>query len=739
MELKSEYATAICSETSRARCWEDDEPTRAATMALVALDLASSPAQSRKNSSTVGSAPADPSFSDPASAAPSSQLRSRDLVPQLLAILNSSGGIKLEEQELTDIYIRIIKQIAPDPANPTFDDLSKAKTPLARAFVEAKKAKSSEAGSATKALRSLSTSSLSSALSPTATQAGSALSTPYSASPLSLGAIQFRPPALPGLPAAEAEGDDIAIFQPSRPQQKLTMSVTPTLDKFLSEVSKVVSERNGEKLKDYLVIEPPYSALYNTMIGEFKQNCPIGSDKALEDKVTRGIPAAREVSEDVYWDAFIQFMVAYLRFICDVNIDNLLSTFERLSGLFQQVARSTSMFSHSNFQYRKATAALSHGSLGVMMLLTIVAYARVLCRLAIGLDNQPWLIAHLPQRVTEDGRRESLPERAANILRGAFTICLNDRLAAPGGVKDGKPDGRKVGIYKIANICLKTLFQCNKLGNVDTIITNISNASPPLSVYPTSERVTYLYYLGLHSYFHNHYYQAMLALGTAYQQCHRQAIKQRRMILLYLIVTNIILGRLPTDALYHRPEAHGFDEKFRPICTAIIKGDLYSFNNFLEDGGPFADWFIYFKIQLQIKSLARPLVWRSLARRVFLLCGQTPSEGSKAAPSLRIEDLHKACLLLEPQPESEPYIHPEFRARITPDEAISARFTDTSATEAEITSMISMGFMVGFISHVQSKFAILGARRLEAVVAGFPIPFKVFKARAVEDVVGWKK
>ena len=94
----------------------------------------------------------------------------------------------------------------------------------------------------------------------------------------------------------------------------------------------------------------------------------------------------------------------------------------------------------------------------------------MLARLAIGLDKRPELIAHLTKQSTDEGGGvETLPERAANIIRQAFVTCLNDRTSAPSGIKDGQPDGKKIGVYRIANICLKILFSCRKTRNAEQV------------------------------------------------------------------------------------------------------------------------------------------------------------------------------------------------------------------------------------------------------------------------------
>ena len=224
---------------------------------------------------------------------------------------------------------------------------------------------------------------------------------------------------------------------------------------------------------------------------------------------------------------------------------------------------------------------------------TVIAYSRVLARLAIGLDKRPELIAHLTKQSSDDsGVRETLPERAANILRQAFVTCLNDRTGTASGVRDGKPDGKKVGIYTIANLCLKILFQCRKTRNAEQIFSNIYNQSPPLSIYPRPERITYLYYLGRFLFSNNHFYRAQNALQAAYDQCPPHRLKQRRLILIYLVASNIILGRFPSQPLYSQPEAAGFLERFAPLCRCIARGDLATFRRLTDTKNEHAAWFL---------------------------------------------------------------------------------------------------------------------------------------------------
>lgn len=83
----------------------------------------------------------------------------------------------------------------------------------------------------------------------------------------------------------------------------------------------------------------------------------------------------------------------------------------------------------------------------------------------MGLDRRPDLIAHLLRlegRSDQDEalERVTLVERSANVVREAFIKCLTDRSGTPG--TQGKPEGKRVGIYLMANLCLKLLFQVRR-------------------------------------------------------------------------------------------------------------------------------------------------------------------------------------------------------------------------------------------------------------------------------------
>ena len=393
---------------------------------------------------------------------------------------------------------------------------------------------------------------------------------------------------------------------------------------------------------------------------------------------------------------------------------------------------------------------------GALILPTVVQYSRVLSRLAIGLDKQPHLIAHLtPGSAGGDdgGPRETLPERAANILRQAFVTCLNDRSgSSPTGLdKFGKPEGKKRGIYTIANLCLKILFACRKTRGCAQIFENIYNQSPPLNAYPKSERVTYLYYLGRFLWGNGHAYRAQRALQKAYDECHNNALSQRRLILIFLISSNLICGRFPSPATFSRPEANGLAERFLPLCHAISRGDLVTFRRHLDTSSPHYLWFSHYRIDLQLRNRCEVLVWRSLVRKTFLLKGNPGDLNTRAAPTVDLNDVlalfrWQERNYLTPPGHSEPVAHidadfegmEEIHDVENYDDDILLLPTMT-AVISKMSALIHQEFLTGYISFAKQKFAITGVRNKgSALAAGFPNIWLAVERRCDEEVPGWK-
>lgn len=301
----------------------------------------------------------------------------------------------------------------------------------------------------------------------------------------------------------------------------------------------------------------------------------------------------------------------------------------------------------------QAIIALSDTTNGVIILPTVLYLSRVLAKVALGLDKNPELVSNVQKDQTAgdlEGTAEKVTfvETSANVLREAFIKCLADK--SGGGIgagRRGKPENKRTGIYMTANSCLKLLFQCGKLRNAQQMFVSIDAQSPLLSYYPAAQRVTYLYYLGRYLFANNHFYRAQLALSSAYEQCHAQALSQRRLILIYLITSNICLGRFPSSKLLMRREAGNLHKRFLPLCRIIARGDLSEFQRYLSLESEHGQWFLRKHLLLQLRSRCEVLVWRSLVRKVFVLSGFLPEGDDNKMPFLRLSYVQAAAHWLE--------------------------------------------------------------------------------------------
>ena len=511
-----------------------------------------------------------------------------------------------------------------------------------------------------------------------------------------------------------------------------SIATTAMLGQCLTAINGFVKVQNEEALAKILVFEPPFPDDHRQMIAELRQSYPKGSEDALDKKCTQSLVAAREgIDGNGTWTPFITFITQYLMYLRDVDLEQngYLETYNSLIALQE-----------------KAQSALVHPSYGHLVLLPVVNCAKLVCRLAIGLDKQPELIAHLKSDKADNddgGPRDTLPERAADTLRKAFTTCLNDRAAALSS--DGKPIGKKKGIYKIANICLKILFQCRKTRNATMIFENIGLQSPQLSAYPRSERVTYLYYLGRYLFQTNHFYRAQEALQHAYDlsPAAPQCVRQRRHILVYLVTCNLILGRFPSQSLLQRPEAARFQEHFSPIMQAMKTGNIALFQKHLDFDSPSADWLLHFRILLPLRNRCEVHVWRSLVARTWQISGEKAKADHVGNVVLQLKYLVQAFSLAErlgQNSKDASYVDPDFDDGEVGGAGDATAVSSTSI-ESILSSLISQGFVNGFVSHRELRLIMTLMRHGNVVATGFPQPWSVIsqKVKGDVEVPGWRK
>lgn len=313
------------------------------------------------------------------------------------------------------------------------------------------------------------------------------------------------------------------------------------------------------------------------------------------------------------------------------------------------------------------------------------------------------------------------------------------------------------------------------------IFVNIESISPPLSLYPAAQRVTFLYYLGRFNFSNHHYHRAALCLQEAYLQTPSQLVSHRTNILTYLIPANLLLGRFPSGVLLSRPEAQqSLKPVFFPICQAIRSGNFAQFQAHLAAN---ETWLFEKGLLLTLTNRLRPLLWRALSRKTFILTYVPPTDASsRKAATLDLADLHTVAVYIQRRLEGwlpsspgtirsrPPHVNALFMKalknnvqdpiettlapppggprQLRPNEGMIWGNAEVTFDDVEmmVATLVQQGLLHGFVAHGQGRFAIIGAKaKGSPVLAGWPNVWQTIRDRRydeefdMDEVHGWVK
>ncbi|KAJ6444535.1 PCI domain-containing protein [Purpureocillium lavendulum] len=531
------------------------------------------------------------------------------------------------------------------------------------------------------------------------------------------------------------------------------------VNQFLSQIRQHVREQRGEQLASWLQVEPSAAQQYHAMADELRRSFRDGD--ALDAVVESCLPLDDGDDDDLPegqaapWPSFQAFIKEYLTLWRDIDHDDLLGAHELLSSLVNACG-----------------TAFTHPQYGAMLIQVCKSLSESLARFTLRLNRRPDLARRLRTR-DEDGGGKSVAESSAEIIQKIFKVCLMDRTAGR------RPEGKKACVYMFANLVLKLLFACKRTHLATMIFRNMSASSPPLHLYPASQRVTYLYYLGRFNFAMNHYLRAALCLEQAYLQTPAQLVSHRCNILTYLIPCNMLLGRFPSRLLLARPEAAPLlAPVFLPLCQAVRSGNFMAFQAHLA---AHQRWLWDKGLYVQMAYRLRPMLWRSLARKTFLLTYVAPTDAeSRKAATLDLADLHTAATFVQRRlegwlPSSQvvrgrPHnVNAIFMKAITSNVQVPTETTLVQPpggpkrlrvneglvngnapvklvdVEMMVATLIQQDFMHGFVAHSQGRFAIIGAKSKGPLLAGWPPVWQAIRERKYDEaydpdeVPGWVK
>ncbi|KKK24362.1 hypothetical protein ARAM_000876 [Aspergillus rambellii] len=281
--------------------------------------------------------------------------------------------------------------------------------------------------------------------------------------------------------------------------------------------------------------------------------------------------------------------------------------------------------------------------------------------------------------VTTDFGKNGKLEETARILNRMFTLCLGDR--------NSIEESRKWGVYYMTNLLFKTYFKINAVGLSKNLLRALNAQSgdiPPLGSFPKSHIVTFKYYVGVIYFLDENYVEAEQHLAYAWDHCHKNAIKNRELILTYLVPCHLVTTHtLPSRKLL--TPFPRLEKLFRPLCDCIRKGDLHGFDAAMSAG---EEEFVKRRIYLPLER-GRDIALRNLYRKVFIAGGfEESKDGQPPIRRTRIPVAEFAAAL-------RIGTHADDRSRVDIDEV-----------ECLLSNLIYKGLMKGYIARERGMIVL---------------------------------
>ena len=142
-------------------------------------------------------------------------------------------------------------------------------------------------------------------------------------------------------------------------------------------------------------------------------------------------------------------------------------------------------------------------------------------------------------------RDHSKMQNAVNLLQESFSRCLNDRKEHTPDASLSEEGSKKAGVLYVVNQLFAMYFKLNTLRLCKNLLRPVESRGLHLSG-DMSDMVTYRFYVGRIHMFEDQYELAETNLDYAFRHCHRNALKNKKCILRYLVPVKMLRGRFPT-------------------------------------------------------------------------------------------------------------------------------------------------------------------------------------------------
>lgn len=203
-------------------------------------------------------------------------------------------------------------------------------------------------------------------------------------------------------------------------------------------------------------------------------------------------------------------------------------------------------------------------------------------------------------------------EKVAESLMASFRILTSDS-------KSDSQYSKKWGMMHIINQLFKIYFKINKINLCKPLKRVIENSNLK-DAFPQCHQVVYKFFVGRQAMFENDFNTAAEYFNYAFQNCPNKFIKNKKIILVYLIPVNMLRGCMPSETLLVKYDLKPFAE----LVKAVKQGNIYNFNRSLVE---FEDFFIENGVYLFLEKL-RMTTYRNLFKTIsrLLNTSQIPIE-----------------------------------------------------------------------------------------------------------------
>ena len=287
-----------------------------------------------------------------------------------------------------------------------------------------------------------------------------------------------------------------------------------SINQYLQQLSNVINNKDGLKAGDLLGFRHPHVASRNLQLEHPESHCSAFFKQP--------------------WD---EVVAAHLRCCWAVSNHDFIEAYGCQVALAQSFLKLLQMQKEENW--------------AVPIMFSIVLDLRIF---AINAENQ--VRQHTKTKSGE------LLEKAADTLMSFFRVCASDNRAA-------MEDSKKWGMLYLINQLFKIYFKINKLHLCKPLI-RAFDALPIKDQFGVAQLVTYKYYVGKKFMFDNDFKSAEEYLTFAFQHCHRQSRKNKRLILICLIPVKMLLGHMPTETLLRKHDLLQFADVARSVSTGNL-------------------------------------------------------------------------------------------------------------------------------------------------------------------------